>query len=107
MAGRWRSTPTRRGLFETALKIPRDQKPLPRDQREPLPPDTDWPRAARELGIVWIAAHSPQAKGRVERSFQTAQDRLVKGLRMWRERRPWNKPTGIYKKSSCRGGTSI
>jgi hypothetical protein len=34
------------------------------------------------VGIVWIAAHSPQAKGRVERSFQTAQDRLVKGLRV-------------------------
>ena len=33
-------------------------------------------------GYVWIAAHSPQAKGRVERSFQTAQDRLVKGLRV-------------------------
>jgi hypothetical protein len=31
---------------------------------------------------VWIGAHSPQAKGRVERSFQTAQDRLVKGLRV-------------------------
>jgi hypothetical protein len=35
-----------------------------------------------ELNIEWIAAHSPQAKGRVERSFQTAQDRLVKGLRV-------------------------
>jgi hypothetical protein len=34
------------------------------------------------VGIVWIGAHSPQAKGRVERSFQTAQDRLVKGLRV-------------------------
>ncbi len=31
---------------------------------------------------MWIGAHSPQAKGRVERSFQTAQDRLVKGLRV-------------------------
>ena len=31
---------------------------------------------------MWIAAHSPQAKGRVERSFSTAQDRLVKGLRV-------------------------
>ena len=38
-------------------------------------------RALRELNIEWIAAHSPQAKGRIERSFQTAQDRLVKGLR--------------------------
>ena len=31
---------------------------------------------------VWIAAHSPQAKGRVERQFGTAQDRLVKGMRV-------------------------
>jgi transposase-like protein len=38
-------------------------------------------RALQELGIEWIAAHSPQAKGRIERAFQTAQDRLVKGLR--------------------------
>lgn len=38
-------------------------------------------RALKQLNIEWIAAHSPQAKGRIERSFQTAQDRLVKGLR--------------------------
>jgi hypothetical protein len=31
--------------------------------------------------MEWIAAHSPQAKGRVERCFGTLQDRLVKGLR--------------------------
>jgi hypothetical protein len=48
---------------------------------EPLPP-TQIGRGLEELGIGWIAAHSPQAKGRVERSFQTAQDRLVKGLRV-------------------------
>lgn len=47
----------------------------------PLPP-TQIGRALRELGIGWIGAHSPQAKGRVERSFETAQDRLVKGLRV-------------------------
>ena len=35
----------------------------------------------RELGIEYIPAGSPQAKGRVERSFQTDQDRLVKELR--------------------------
>jgi hypothetical protein len=40
-----------------------------------LPP-TQIGRALRELSIVWIAAHSPQAKGCVARSFQTAQDRL-------------------------------
>jgi hypothetical protein len=38
-------------------------------------------RALQELNIEWIAAHPPQAKGRIERAFQTAQDRLVKGLR--------------------------
>ena len=68
-------------LFQTSPKIARDQKQLPRDEREPLPP-TQIGRALQELDILWIGAHSPQAKGRVERSFQTAQDRLVKGLRV-------------------------
>ena len=39
-------------------------------------------RALKELGVGWIPAHSPQAKGRIERFFGTAQDRLVKGLRL-------------------------
>jgi transposase len=39
-------------------------------------------RALRELGIEWIAAHSPQAKGRIERLFGTLQDRLVKEMRL-------------------------
>src|ERR1700687_4864411 len=39
-------------------------------------------RSLRELGIGSILANSPQAKGRVERSFLTAQDRLVKHLRL-------------------------
>ena len=39
-------------------------------------------RALRELGIGSIVAYSPQAKGRIERSFLTAQDRLVKHLRL-------------------------
>jgi transposase len=38
-------------------------------------------RALEELNIEWIAARSPQAQGRIERSFKTAQDRLVKALR--------------------------
>jgi transposase len=46
-----------------------------------LPP-TQIGRALRELDIEWIAAHSRQAKGRIERGFGTAQDRLVKGLRV-------------------------
>ena len=45
-------------------------------------PLTQIGRALEELGIEPITAYSPQAKGRVERSFGTAQDRLVKGLRL-------------------------
>jgi hypothetical protein len=72
-------------LFQTAPKIARNQKALLREESEPLPP-TQIGRALRELDMVWIAAHSPQAKGRIERSFQTAQDRLVKGLRVAKAR---------------------
>jgi hypothetical protein len=32
----------------------------------------------KEIGVLVIHARSPQAKGRVERCFQTLQDRLVK-----------------------------
>jgi len=39
-------------------------------------------RACRELGIEVIHAGSPQAKGRIERSFGTHQDRLVKEMRL-------------------------
>lgn len=39
-------------------------------------------RALEELGIQWIPAHSPQAKGRVERLWQTFQDRLRVELRL-------------------------
>jgi len=39
-------------------------------------------RALGELDSRLIAAHSPQAKGRVERSHQTDQDRLIKEMRL-------------------------
>lgn len=67
-------------LFQTAEKRKRDEPGVEKDAAE-MPP-TQIGRALRELGITWIAAHSPQAKGRVERNFKTAQDRLVKGLRV-------------------------
>lgn len=67
-------------LFQTAEKRKRDEPGVEKDPVE-MPP-TQIGRALRELGITWIAAHSPQAKGRVERNFATAQDRLVKGLRV-------------------------
>jgi hypothetical protein len=44
--------------------------------------ETQFSRAARELGIECIHAHSPQAKGRVERVNQTLQDRLIKEMRL-------------------------
>jgi transposase len=43
---------------------------------------TQFERATEELGIKIIHAHSPQAKGRIERAFATLQDRLVKELRL-------------------------
>jgi hypothetical protein len=52
------------------------------EQLQDSAPVTQFTRAMRELGIEVIAAHSPQAKGRVERSFDTHQDRLVKELRL-------------------------
>jgi transposase len=67
-------------LFLTTEKRLRDRPAVRVDPVE-LPP-TQIGRSLRELGIAWIAAHSPQAKGRIERSFGTAQDRLVKGLRV-------------------------
>src|ERR1700730_14722652 len=67
-------------LFRTADKRKRDEPGVEKDAVE-MPP-TQIGRALRELGITWIAAHSPQAKGRVERNFETAQDRLVKGMRV-------------------------
>jgi len=46
------------------------------------PGRTQFGRALNELGIEWIAAHSPQAKRRIERLFETLQDRLVKEMRL-------------------------
>lgn len=39
-------------------------------------------RACEELGIKIIRANSPQAKGRIERSYKTLQDRLIPELRL-------------------------
>lgn len=38
--------------------------------------------ALKELNVELIQAHSPQAKGRIERDFRTDQDRLVKEMRL-------------------------
>lgn len=43
---------------------------------------TQFQRAMNQLGVRTITAHSPEAKGRVERMNGTLQDRLVKELRL-------------------------
>jgi len=45
-------------------------------------PQTQFGRAMEQLGVDLILAHSPQAKGRVERMNGVLQDRLVKELRL-------------------------
>jgi hypothetical protein len=52
------------------------------DQLAGVTPTSQFGRALGELGVELIPAHSPQAKGRVERLFKTVQDRLVKELRL-------------------------
>ena len=65
----------RASLFETNRPNQHDT------ERDGKLPETQIGRALRELGIGRISALSPQAKGRIERFFETAQDRLVKGMR--------------------------
>ena len=87
------STPTNMALIK--LWIERHGRPLAlytdwashfkqmpkRGQKSALKP-TQIERALGELDIRLIAAHSPQAKGRVERSHGTDQDRLIKKMRL-------------------------
>lgn len=64
----------RHGIFEA----PGERSSDGRDTGLP----SQFGRALVELGIRSIAAHSPQAKGRIERLFGTFQDRLVVELRL-------------------------
>jgi hypothetical protein len=43
---------------------------------------SEFERAAKELGVEVKHAYSPQAKGRIERLFNTFQDRVVKEMRL-------------------------
>jgi hypothetical protein len=43
---------------------------------------TQFGRALQQLGVTYIAAQSPQAKGRIERLWGTFQDRLTSELRL-------------------------
>src|SRR6266481_3711476 len=49
-----------------------------------FPSETQFGRALQQLGVTFIAANSPQAKGRVERLWGVLQDRLSSELRLAR-----------------------
>jgi hypothetical protein len=57
-------------------------KPSIDEQLKNEEPLSQFERALRELGVEFSHAHSPQAKGRIERLFRTFQDRLVKEMRL-------------------------
>jgi transposase len=59
-----------------------DKLPSIEEQLAGKRPQTQFERLMQELGITSISAHSPQAKGRVERLWNTFQDRLVSELRL-------------------------
>lgn len=78
-----------KGLFTAAytdkhsiFRIEKGRPPTIEEQLQGRWPETQLQRALRELGISLIYANSPQAKGRVERSHQFFQDRLLAELQM-------------------------
>ncbi len=64
----------------TILRSPK--QPTLDDELAGQPPMSQVQRMMAELGIESITAHSPQAKGRIERLWATLQDRLTKELRL-------------------------
>src|SRR6201998_4011422 len=83
MAG-WREVIERKGLFCALYSdrgshffvTPKAGEPIDRHRL------TQVGRAMKELGVQMIAAYSPQARGRSERSFGTWQGRLPQELRL-------------------------
>lgn len=59
-----------------------DREPTLDEQLINKKPTTEVGRGLEELGVTLILAHSPQAKGRIERLWNTFQDRLVSELRL-------------------------
>ena len=53
-----------------------------KDEFREVEPISQFGRALQELGIRKLHAHSAQAKGRIERLFNTFQDRVVKEMRL-------------------------
>lgn len=61
-----------------------EREPTLEEQLAGETPKTAFAKACAKLGIEIITAHSPQAKGRVERNHGVYQDRLVKELALRR-----------------------
>jgi transposase len=57
-------------------------KPSIQDELNGVEPLSEFERALKELGVEVSHAHSPQAKGRIERLFRTFQDRALKEMRL-------------------------
>ena len=74
----------RHSIFETSRReVPTLAEQLS-GRREP----TQFGRLLEELAITSIAARSPQAKGRIERLWETFQDRLTSEMRLQGDKRP-------------------
>jgi len=56
--------------------------PSEKQKQQGISPVSQFGRMCAKLGTELIGAHSPQAKGRVERSHGTHQDRLIKKMRL-------------------------
>jgi hypothetical protein len=83
----------RRLLRTNGIGSPRKRRPPAHRQRrlrsaregelvQLVPQPTQFGRAFQQLGVTFIAAQSPQAKGRIERLWDVLQDRLSSGLRL-------------------------
>lgn len=68
----------RHGIFQRSPKEPESLQEQLRGRRDP----TQFARALEELDIGLVLAHTPQAKGRIERVWGTFQDRLTSELRL-------------------------
>ena len=90
----------RHGIFQRSPKEPESLAEQLRGRRDP----TQFGRALEELDIQLIMAHTPQAKGRIERVWGTFQDRLVSELAARWRHQPSSRPT-TCSGTSCRAST--
>ena len=65
-------------VFRRPIRGDKTMEAIPANNGQP----TQFGRAMKELGVTQVFAHSPEAKGRVERANGTFQDRLVAELRL-------------------------